>query len=150
MDSGNSDTENTPPEIIETATNACLNLLPQKSRQKYEICYKRFMEWRQKHKVNSFSENVAVAYFEELSKTLKSPTLWSHYSMLRSTINVDLSKYLKLRAFLKRRSDGYTAKKSKTLTSQEINVFIKEAPDNKFLLTKVNNNTRYFNFKSNF
>lgn len=147
IDNNNSDSEveymeNTPPEIVEIALNATLNLLPQKSREKYECAYQKFMEWRKNKKIPSFSENVILAYFEEQSKSYKASTLWSQYSMLRSTLsiknNVDISKYVKLRAFLKRQNDNYKPKKSKTLTSEEIQKFLKEAPDYKYLLTKVN------------
>ena len=61
----------TPPEIIEKAKTAIDNLLPRKSRERYEIVYQKFMEWKIKNKVNSLSENVMLAYFEELSTTMK-------------------------------------------------------------------------------
>lgn len=133
--------ENTPPEIVEKAIDVCNNLLPSTSREKYEIAYRNFMDWKMKAKVNSCSENTLLVYFEELSRRLKSSTLWSQYSMLRSTLIikncVDISKYVKLRAFLKRKSEKYAPKQSKTLTSEEIQQFLKDAPDEKYLLIKV-------------
>uniref|UniRef100_A0A6P7FSW4 Uncharacterized protein LOC114330680 n=1 Tax=Diabrotica virgifera virgifera TaxID=50390 RepID=A0A6P7FSW4_DIAVI len=138
MDS-DSEIENTPPELREQANS--LSLLPSTSREKYETTYKQFMDWKKKYKTKSFSENIIMAYFEELSKSRKSSTLWSIYSMLKSTININhginISTYAKLRTFLKRKSDGYIAKKAQTLTSEEINQFIREAPDDRYLLTKV-------------
>lgn len=59
--------------------------------------------------------------------------------MLRSCLslykNVDISKYHKLQALLKRASDGYTRKKFKIL--DDINKFIREADDQLFLAIKV-------------
>ena len=61
--------------------------------------------------------------------------------MLKATIiakeDIDIGKYQKLRAFLKRKSDGYQAKKSKVLSEEQIQQFMKEAPDEIYLLTKV-------------
>lgn len=142
MDSDVSDFENTPPEIKEQADLFCQNLLPAISREKYEAAYRNFMEWRSQQKTKSFSENVLMVYIEGLSNTRKASTIWSIYSMLKSTINIkhgiDISTYPKLRALLKRKSEGHTPKKSKTLTPDDINRFLIEAPDNEYLLTKVN------------
>lgn len=48
-----------------------------------------------------------IAYFFDISTKLKVSTLCSNYSMLRATLStredVDMSKYSKLRAFLKLR-----------------------------------------------
>ncbi|KAL0869286.1 hypothetical protein ABMA27_007548 [Loxostege sticticalis] len=48
-----------------------------------------------------------------------------------------ISEYPKLNAFLKRQSDGFTSKKSKILTSDEVEKFLNEAPDDRYLATKV-------------
>lgn len=131
----------TPPEIVEAASNVALNLLPPKSREKYEFAYKRFMDFRRGKNTESCSENVVITYFADLAVKLKASTLWSNYSMLKSTLmckeNVDITKYHKLRAFLKRQSDGYKAKKSKVLNKLQIQEFISKAPDETFLVTKV-------------
>lgn len=131
----------TPPEILEAAKNAESNLLPKKSHSTYELTYQRFMEYRLKNNIGSFSEHVLMAYFDDLSKKMKSSTLWSIYSMLKSTLNikhnVDLTKYLKLKAFLKRSADGYVAKKSRTFEKEHVQKFLLEAPDDIYLSTKV-------------
>lgn len=141
----------TPPELVERATATVNNLLPRKSRDVYEHCYKQFMDWKTNKCANSFSENVVVAYFSELSIEKAPSTLWKIYSMLRSTIiikhNINIANYAKLRAFLKRKSDGFQPKKSKTLTREEINKFINEAPDNVYLATKVKKIPVYSLFK---
>jgi len=72
----------TPLELVEAARSATKNLLP-KSRDKYMNIYEKFLEWRASRNTTSFSENVLMAYFDELSKSAKPSTLWSHYSMLK-------------------------------------------------------------------
>ncbi|XP_060516643.1 uncharacterized protein LOC132708080 [Cylas formicarius] len=138
------DSENevlTPPEIRAAAEAASLDLLPKKSRNNYEIAYNNFMDWRSRNKATSFSEDTLLVYFKELAKKYKSSSLWTFYSMLKSTLyikhNVKIDHYAKLHALLKRQSEGYQPKKSKAFTGQEINKFIYEAPDTKYLATKV-------------
>jgi integrase len=48
-----------------------------------------------------------------------------------------LTYFLKVIAFLKRNAVGYEAKKSKVLTREEVNTFLKETDDNVYLLMKV-------------
>ncbi|KAF2887998.1 hypothetical protein ILUMI_18175 [Ignelater luminosus] len=120
----------TSPGVAEVAQNSSMKLLPKKSQQKYKITYKDI--------TTSYSENVLMAYFGELRQKIKPNSLRIQYSMLRSTRNVDIPKYVKLKALLKRKSHDYKPKKSKVLTLQEINQFLHEAPDDKYLFTKVN------------
>ncbi|KAK5641228.1 hypothetical protein RI129_009775 [Pyrocoelia pectoralis] len=106
-DKSNSDDEitSTPPDITEKAMVATNNLLPEKSRKIYEKFYNQFMEWRTKNNIASYSENVLIVYFEELSNKIKSPSLWTRYSILKSTLNIknqiNIAQYPKLHALLK-------------------------------------------------
>lgn len=131
----------TPPDILQKAEATTSTLLPEKSKRFYDKMYRSFMDWRIQKKTTSFSENVLLAYFAELGEKYKSSSLWSYYSMLKSVLilkhNVNMEKYSKLRSFLKRKSEGYQAKKSETLTPEEIKKFISEAPDEIYLLHKV-------------
>lgn len=139
--SSESDNEGTPPEIVQEAANSLAELVPRKSKERYETCYGKFMEWRASKSIKSFSENVLLAYFGKLSENYKPSSLWSIFSMLRSLLNlkhnIDVSRYNKLRAFLKRKSTGFQSKKSCTLTPREISTFLTTAPDKVFLLEKV-------------
>lgn len=67
--------------------------------------------------------------------------------MLKTTLkineNLDIAKYLKLTAFLKRKSDGFQAKKSKILSSENVEKFLSEAPEEIYLATKVNKKNIY-------
>ncbi|KAJ8986014.1 hypothetical protein NQ317_013898 [Molorchus minor] len=120
-------------EIVEAANIAISNLLPTKSRSLYDIAYNRFKKWCAEKNVQVYSKNVLLAYFSENAKNYKSSTLWAQYSMVKSCLiiydNIDISKFPKLIAFLKRTGDGYQAKKSKILTKSEIDRFLSSADD---------------------
>lgn len=131
----------TPPNLIDAANSVISNLLPDKSRRQYENAYQQFKEWCEANKARKTSENVLLAYFAEKSKKLKSSTLWAIYSMLKATLNVkenvDLKKFTKLVPYLKKLSVGNHPKKSKVLTREEVNQFIREADDETYLMAKV-------------
>ncbi|KAJ8959006.1 hypothetical protein NQ317_013094 [Molorchus minor] len=103
--------------------------------------YNRFKKWCAEKNVQVYSENVLLAYFSENAKNYKPSTLWAQYSMVKSCLiiydNIDISKFPKLIAFLKRTGDGYQAKKSKILTKSEIDRFLSSADDKEFLMIKV-------------
>lgn len=148
-----SEFECTPPELKKAAEKACEDLLPLKSKSRYEITYKAFKDWCFSKSVqNVNSENILMAYFSELSKTLKASTLWARYSMLRATLkireNVDISKFSKLIAYLKKQNVGYKPKKSSIFSKENIDKFLQEAPE-EFLPQKVcnfiNNCTIFYN-----
>jgi hypothetical protein len=85
---------------------AVSNLIPEKSKRQYDKCYNDFKEQCNKNNVKTVSENVVLAYLMEKSKTVKSSTLWSTYSMLKLTLNIrdgiGVTKFLKLVPFLKK------------------------------------------------
>lgn len=115
--------------------------MPTKSKPRYEKAYTSFKIWcSENHVKNIGCESVYMAYFSELAKNKKSSTMWSLYSMLRATLSikdkVDITKFGKLSAFLKKQNVGYIAKKSCTFTRQEICSFLPDAPDD-FLPVKV-------------
>lgn len=131
----------TPPELREIAENTSGNLLPEKSRVVYEKNYQQFESWCVENEVHILSENVLLAYFKLQSEIKKPSTLWALYSMLRSCLNIyknlDISKYSKLQAFLKRCGQGYQPKKSKILDMEQIDHFIENADDKLYLAIKV-------------
>ncbi|XP_057321217.1 uncharacterized protein LOC130671799 [Microplitis mediator] len=130
----------TPPNLVAAAQKATLNLLPKKSKALYNKAYDKFLDWRKLNKTESFSETVILAYLNHLSETLSPSTLWSQFSMIKTTIllnhNVDIKNYGKVTAFLKNKSIGYKPKKAKTLTSNEVEKFLNEAPDEIYLALK--------------
>lgn len=106
------------------------------------------MEWRSKKKLQSFSESVFLAYLKEQAETKKPSTMWATYSMLRSIMlnkhNIDLRSYPTLSPFLKETAKGYKPTTSKHLTADQINKFLDEAPDQKYLGMKVTEIKRIF------
>lgn len=101
----------------------------------------QFREWCKDKNVVKISEKALLAYLEEKSATIKPPTLWSTFSMLKATLNIkeniDLRKYPKLIPYLKNKSVGYRGKKSKVLLREDVSKFIEEADDETNLLKKV-------------
>ncbi|KAJ3662126.1 hypothetical protein Zmor_006485 [Zophobas morio] len=98
-----------PPELGEAAKKGIGNLLPEKSKSRYQKAYQAYTDWCAQNKVqNITSENVILAYFGVLSQDKKPSTLWTSYSMsmLQTTLNIkqilDNSKFGKLIAYLKK------------------------------------------------
>ncbi|KAK4887074.1 hypothetical protein RN001_003345 [Aquatica leii] len=130
----------TPPDVKELANKALDNLMPTKSRAKYEKEYKNFTTWCDQNNVNSITENVVFAYFQNMTHLKKSSTMWSNYSMLKTCLNInkniDISKFLKVTVFLKRIFKNYVPKKSKVLEFKHIEKFLVEANDDRYLAMK--------------
>lgn len=133
--------EDLPESILAASKEAILQLLPAKSYSRYMNAYDKFVKWQELQKTGSFCEEVLLAYLLELSQKLKPSTLWSIYSMMKSTIichhNVNIADYSKLGNFLKRQMDGFKSKKSNAFTAEEIKLFLEEAPDYQYLAVKV-------------
>lgn len=127
-------------QILKAVQDATINILPEKSRKVYLCSYTKFKDWCVANEAD-VNEDSLLAYFYGKSKSIKASSLWSEYSMVRSTLlindNIDISKFGKLKAFLKRQSVGYRSKKSKILSRDEVTQFLKTAPDEKHLLQKI-------------
>ncbi|CAH0549741.1 unnamed protein product [Brassicogethes aeneus] len=131
-----------PSDIEEQALKAISDLLPEKSKSKYEIAYAKYEKWCTEKEIRSFAnEKVLLSYFSSLSKVCKPSSLWAYYSMIRTMIsikhNADISKHTNLIAFLKRNHKGYRAKKSRVLTRMDVTKFLEEADNKQFLFMKV-------------
>ncbi|XP_031327417.1 uncharacterized protein LOC116181409 isoform X2 [Photinus pyralis] len=133
----------TPPDVLAIAKTATNDLIPTKSSRVYNHAYERFLTWCNEKNITNYSENVLLAYFCELATNLKmkSSTMWSQYSMIKALLNLkhglDISKYMKLRAYLKKQNEGYTPKKSKVFTKEQFEDFLNNAPDEQYLGIKV-------------
>ncbi|KAJ8914783.1 hypothetical protein NQ315_014524 [Exocentrus adspersus] len=92
-------------ELEDAVKEVMDGILPKKSRKIYEAQYDTFVKWCCQRKLENVNEDVLLVFFAEKSKTLSSSTLWAHYSMLKTMLNVkrniDVSKFYKLSAFLK-------------------------------------------------
>lgn len=130
-------------EIEVLANEAVSSLGPSKSIEKYSAAYDHFVNWCSSKNVTIYQENVLLAYFNSMAreKKWKSSTLWARFSMIKSQLaikhEIDISKYLKLRAFLKKSNEGYLAKKSRVFSKEEFERFLSEAPDDSNLGLKV-------------
>lgn len=136
----NSSDEDLPDDILKAAEEANTELLPVKSRIRYEKQYEHFVKWCKEKGVKTYKEEVFLAYFLDLSKVLKSNTLWSRYSMIKSLVkikeNLDISKFHKLTSFLKQKNVGFRAQKAQVFTKEDISRFML-APDEVYLMIKV-------------
>lgn len=139
--SSENEVENVPDEISNAAAAATEQLLPEKSKLRYEKVYNIFIKWMEAKKVKTVSEDVILAYLAEKSAIVKSSSLWSMYSMLKSTIlvkkNVNIAKFPKVIAFLKKKNVGYKPKKSAVFSREQINKLITEADNEIYLMIKV-------------
>ncbi|CAB0039183.1 unnamed protein product [Trichogramma brassicae] len=105
----------------------------------------RIFTWKEEHRdsLSNNEENNLIVYFKYLKETRKlSPsTLWSIWSMLRSTLStnedIDIKQFQRLKNLVKNNSKGYKPKKSSVFQWKEIMKFIEEAPDEQYLATKI-------------
>ncbi|KAJ8974240.1 hypothetical protein NQ317_016736 [Molorchus minor] len=125
-------------DIDKRAGEVSEELLPRKMKKTQ---YEAFQKWCRVQNVQKPTENALLVYFDEKSRVVCSLTLWAHYSMLKSVFNirenVDISKFPKLLAFLKRKNEGFKPKKSNVLTIEQVDQFLQEAPNDKYLVMKV-------------
>jgi hypothetical protein len=114
-------------DIEESAALALNSLLSEQSKEKYKKAYKDFENWCSEKRVKHVNEEVLLAYFEQKSRTFKGSTLWSIYSILRATLNVnkkiEIKNYPSLIAFIKRKSVGQLSKKSSVFAKLEVEKF---------------------------
>ena len=110
--------------LREKAQAATELLMPKKSKDRYMAAYKAFIKWQEKEGTNSFSEEVMLAYFSELTQRYKPSSLWSIYSMVATVVrirhNVDPMKYPQLKSLARKNSKGYVPKKSKVLSTKNV------------------------------
>ena len=90
------------------------NLLPDKSVYRYNDAYSDFRKWLSEKFVHLLKKDVFLVYFDELAQTIAPFSLWSRYSMLKSTVqlkhNVDIVKYGRLKSCLKKYSNDFKAR----------------------------------------
>lgn len=109
---------------------------------KYNQTYVQFTKWNKSTGDRPISQNVLLEYFQDLATRSKPSTLFAVYSMLKSTFrskdDVDISNYSRLLEYLKEKNTGYKPVKAKVFLDGEIERFVNEAPDDKWLDVKVN------------
>lgn len=99
------------------------------------------MEWWETNQYTDIDENAVLNYFIEKAKKRKSSSLWSMYSMLKTTLalnkGIDIGRFNEVNAFLKKKSAGYKPELTKIFAKEEIYSFLSKAPDSDFLMMKV-------------
>ena len=127
---------------MEEAAKLNDELYPAKSRDKYREEYNKFVAWQKERNLNCYEEEVFLVNFSHLYTNYAPTTVQSHHSMvkavLKTELNIDIGKFEKVNALLKRKSVGYQLKKAHVFEPHELKKFLCEAPDIKFLATKVN------------
>ena len=110
-----------PPEIVEAAKEVTLNLSPDKSKRLYVSAYNNFKPWRSTKKTTLFVEDVFLAYFKDILQTISPPTLWTRFSMVKTTIRtfdqIDISTYHQLIAYITKKKDKHIKNNPNTFTA---------------------------------
>lgn len=127
---------------IETLCNEAKDkLIPSKSKKLYNKAYDDYKNWLSTKKDKTINDKSVLAYVTYLSKNNAPSTCWTTYSKLKRMIllydKVDISKFSEVIQFLKVNKIGFKPKKSETLTRENLNKFLLEAPDKTYLATKV-------------
>ncbi|KAJ8984401.1 hypothetical protein NQ317_003984 [Molorchus minor] len=134
-------TEELPKDVLEAAEMATSELLPMKSRDKYERTYDIFEKWCQEKGVKTVKEEVLLAYFVKLNKEFSPNTLWAKCSTLKTVLkvkkNMDINLFYKLQSFIKKQNVGFKPKKASIFSKEDISTFINDSPDDIYLLMKV-------------
>ncbi len=96
----------------------CSAIIPEKSKERYENTHGLFRKWFEEKSGKNIDEKILMAYFVQRNQQLKAPgSLWAEYSMLKATIflhhSIDISKFLTLITFLKRKNVGHKPKKAR-------------------------------------
>ena len=145
-------------KIIDEADSNVFNVLPKKSKVKYISAYEKFVQWRSEKGIaqNDMCEEVMLTYINKLSEEdkLKPPTVFSRYSMLKSTLlayeNINIQPWDKVNSFMKEQAKGHCPKRAMIFTTNDITDFCMQAPDDTHLVEKVRPkiNTKYKENKS--
>jgi len=132
--------------IEQIASTVRENLLPVKSKNRYKEIYNIYRAWRIKNELAYTTEDTLLAYFSTKLSNYKSSSLWSIFSMLKATIqlneSVDISNFPNLHLFIKRKNEGHKPKKSSSFSKENVDNFIRCADNSIHLLSKVSK----FNF----
>ncbi len=127
------------PDVSDVSVKS--NVLPPMTQLKYNQSYQQFQKWNKSNGWSPISEDVLMKYFADLAVKSKPSTLFANYSMLKTTFRVnddiDIGKFSKLLEYLKEKNHGYKPVRSKAFTEDEIEKFVNDAPDDRWLDVKV-------------
>ncbi|XP_037024950.1 uncharacterized protein LOC119066533 isoform X1 [Bradysia coprophila] len=136
-----SDDEDMDAEAADSFNKTTYQALPPVSQAKYQNAYQVFQKWNKSNGWCAISEDLLMKYFVELNAKSKPSTLFAIFSMLKATFrindDIDIAKYSKLIEYIKGRNASYKPAKAKIFTDEEIERFVNEAPDDRWLDVKV-------------
>jgi len=122
----------TPPEMRTIAAAAAGDILPDKSRERYEQSYEDFLSWGAANNVKDgyVSERVILAWLKAHDH-LAPTTLWTRYSMIKKVHNSRfpqnrLGDFQSVTDVLKKKEKTHLRKKSNTFTREHIAAFIEK------------------------
>lgn len=108
---------NLPPAVPQSTAEAEADLIPNKSIDKYEAVYTKYVNWATANNVDDtelFSETALMAYFRELSMSTAPNSMFFYYSMIKSLASVrdhiDLFQHRRLLAYLRKKEESHIGK----------------------------------------
>jgi integrase len=133
--------DSTPPDLKESALKCKEKMIPQKSKETYERHWNNFEKWIIQKKVSKISENVMLAYFNELMEKYKASSLWTILSAIKAVSktkpNVELGELESIQAVLKQKQAKEKKKKSAVFTRDQMDKFFQEAHGMEYLVPKL-------------
>lgn len=135
------------PVIIKVNRNHSNKVVnPAENKARFVKTYKDFIKWRETMKLESTTESVLLNYFEHLSSIELPTVLQNIHSMLKTMLileeGLDINQCATVNLFLenlaRKKISLETLRKNAIFTSKNISDFINNAPDEKYLATKVN------------
>lgn len=119
--------------------------LPKKSADRYLLVYETYKKWKIENShllsAQGNEENNLLIYFHKMKEKFQPSTLWSVYSMLKTTLyseeNIQIKDFVHLNSLIKKNSKGYRPKQSLAFVWEHIIKFMNDAPDIAYLAMKV-------------
>lgn len=124
-------------EIQQLANEFSEQILPSNSSDLYEKRFDHFLQFVQNNEIN---ETIIKAYFTFINRYQPS-TLLSIYSILKKLLllrkNLDITKYPSILDVLKNKLRNHKKKQALTFSTDQIDKFLCEAPDDRYLVKKL-------------
>jgi hypothetical protein len=79
---------------LEEAQEVIQRVLPEKSKEHYEKEFSEFNKWREQRQVGVINEEVLLSYSLNIKKKYTASSMWSKYSILKTTIKIHQKKVI--------------------------------------------------------
>lgn len=115
--------------------------IPVELRDSYLKEYHKFGQWKKEKGFETITEDMLLAYLTELSQVYAPTSLQTICSKLKTCLfkydDVSTEMFSSLQRLVKVAKSGYTTRKAAVFTPEEIQLFVVNAPDDKYLVQKV-------------